>query len=130
MTRQGGEARGIKLAGVDRKIHRANVHALRQRLVNQIHDKDAGVADVCGGVFQRTVGARLQTENNQRRVFREHIEERKRRRVDNAVGTDSRDQRNGPRHYEPAQELVAILHRQRREIGFERSGHVRAPAAR
>ena len=56
----------------------------------------------------------LQAEHDQRRVLREHVEERERRGIDDAARAQRRHQRDRARHDQAAQQLVALA---RREIG-------------
>jgi hypothetical protein len=78
-----------------------------------------------GRILQRTVGPGLQPKNDEWRCLREHIEEREWRGIDDAAGTERRDQRDGPRHHQRAEELVPVLRRQNRETRLKRRGHGR-----
>src|SRR3954451_11449942 len=82
--------------------------ASAETLVNEVHDEDAGLGDVAGRVLRGCVELVLEPEHDQRRIFREDVEEAERRRVDDAVGRDARHERDRARHDRRAQELVAL----------------------
>ena len=84
------QARGLNLADTGRKIDRADIHALGEILVDEVDDEGAGLGDVASCVLRRLVRLVLQPEHDQRRVFRENVEEAERRRVDDPVAPDAR----------------------------------------
>jgi hypothetical protein len=99
------------------------VHGLGDRLVDQVDDELAGDMDVARGVLGRSVGVVLQAQHDQRRVLGEHVEERERRGVDDAVRAQRGDERDRARHDEAAQQLVALARLEigelQREIGHQ-----------
>ena len=104
-----------------RKVDRAIVHRSRQRLIHQMHDELPAAVNVARGVLRAEIGLVLQAEHQKRRILGEDVEEAERRRVDAAVLVERRDQRDRPRHDDPAQQLVAVL---RIELAERDSGHL------
>src|SRR5882672_4629044 len=60
------------------------------------------------------VAARIDADDAERRVLREHVEEGERRAVGNSVLTPGRDPRDRPRDDEADEQLVALV---RRDVG-------------
>ena len=80
-----GKPVAAHLAVAGGKIDRAIVHRCRQRLVHQMDHELSVAADVACGVLGGEIGLVLQAEDDERRIFGEHIEEAERRRVDDTV---------------------------------------------
>ena len=74
-----------------------------------MHDELPAAVDVARGVLWAEIGLVLQAEHQKRRIFGEDVEEAEGRRVDAAVLVERRDQRDRPRHDDPAQQLVAVV---------------------
>jgi hypothetical protein len=110
-----------------RKIDGADVHPLGERLVDQIDDELAAIADVALGVLVAVAGgagvARADAEDDDRRHRTDRVEEAERRRVDPPLAIDRRRQRDRPRHHGADEELIGIALRDRRQIEM----HVLSP---
>ena len=121
-----------------RKIDGADVHALGDRLVHQIDDEFAGVADIALGVLvavaRRRVGSPgLIAEHDDRRHRADRVEKAERRGVDPPVRIDRRRQRDRPRHDRADEQLVGFRCRDRRHdrnASVPSPGAPRPPAAR
>ena len=59
---------GLDLADLWREVDRADVHGLREALVDEVHDEDAGLGDIAGGVLRGGVRLVLEPEHDQRRL--------------------------------------------------------------
>jgi hypothetical protein len=102
------QPRDLDLADLGRKVDRAQVHGLGDRLVDQVDHELAGLADFDRGVLGAAQRADAEAEHDQRRLLGEHVEETERRRVDTSLGIPRGDQRDRARHDEAAQQLVAL----------------------
>jgi hypothetical protein len=120
---------GVDFALVRREIDRADVHCLRQRLVDEVDDEDAAAGDVPCRVLGGSGRLVLEAEHDERRVLREHVEEAERRRIHDAGVVDARDQRDGARDHGRDQELVALVRLEIGEDGGEGHGVFFLPLA-
>ena len=77
--------------------------------VGEVDDEFAGAVDVLEGVLQRAVGAAVEAEDAQRRVFGDYVEEGERRAVGDAVLAPGRDPGDRARDHQADEELVALL---------------------
>jgi hypothetical protein len=116
-------SRSSPATDLGRKVDRAQVHGLGDRLIDQVDHELAGIEDVYRGVLGAAGRADAEPEHDQRRFLGEHVEEAEWGSVDPAVGALRGDQRDRSRHYEAAQQLVTVAGRQRGEIEM----HAHAP---
>ena len=61
------------LADVGRKVDGTGVHSLGHRLVNEVDDEYAGLADMLERVLRRAIRPGLQAEDDERRILAEYI---------------------------------------------------------
>ena len=118
----------FEFADALREIDRADVHAFGERLVDQVDDELAGIADVALGVLPAVAGriAGADAEHDNGRYRADRVEEAERRGVDMPRQIDRRRERDRPRHDSADQELVGVARREPRQIEM----HIPSPPLR
>ena len=77
---------------VGRKRHRADVHAVEERVVDNVDREFLGHPDIVGGVLEPHVGMVLDPDRHDGGIGRQHVEEAEGRRVRLAVFVDRGDE--------------------------------------
>ena len=87
----GGQLGDLQLADLGREIDGADVHPLGERLIDQVDDELAGVADVALGVLVAVAAvpalAGADAEHDDRRARADRVEKAERRGVDAALAS-------------------------------------------
>src|SRR6185503_11051606 len=91
-----------------RQLGAGKMHRVGGTLVGQVDHVFAGAPDVLEGVLDGAVGAPVEAEDAERRVFGDHVEEGERRAVGDAVVAPGGDPRDWPRDHQADEELVAL----------------------
>ena len=120
--RRGGhcQTRGGNLVHVGFIADAANGHRLGQGHVHHVHTERSARVDVGNGVLDGAVGARLDAQDQDRRILREHVEKAHRGRIRHPVCRQRRDQRDGARGDKVGQQPIAVLFGKCCKIKFHR----------
>src|SRR5882724_1627847 len=78
-ARQDRESGGLDFADVGRKVDGTRVHSPGHRLVDEVDDEYAGLADMLECILRCAVRPRLQAEDDEHRILAEYIKKRERR---------------------------------------------------
>ena len=117
VARSRGEAGFLQFVDAGREGDGADIHRREDAVGDDIDGKDAGDADVAGGVLEGEVlMAVLDAQGQDGGFGREAIEEAEGRRIDPALAVDGCDQRDRARHHGADQELVFLSFRKGAEI--------------
>ncbi|MOA04754.1 hypothetical protein D3C78_1243250 [compost metagenome] len=117
----GCQSRNRKFINLAVEAETANKHLFGQRHIDHVDDKLTRAANIGHRVLLLAHLTRLDTENNDRRIMGENVEETHRRGIVVACGRTRRDKRYRPRADKIGQQTVTALRFKRGKIEFHGS---------
>ncbi len=97
------ESQYLRFADFWRIRSAAGMHPIGESLIDQIHNKFAGVDDVACAVLQRAVGPALEAHDQNGRIVAHQVKEAVGRGIDDAGGALRGQERDGPWQHQAGQ---------------------------